>query len=412
MKIAIINMTHKGSTGKIMLNVAETARKSGYIARTYSPMLFNRIKKQSPLVAENHFTWGTLFEGAFHYYGGTLLGLNGFFSYRGTKKLIEELKTFQPDIVHLNNLHNFTINLPLLFKYLKKSKVKVIWTLHDCWSFTGHCPHFTVAKCDKWKSGCHNCSQLKLYPKSMIDTSRIMYQLKKKWFTAVDNMTIVTPSQWLADLVKQSYLRKYPVAVINNGIDLNVFKPVKSDFRVKNKISEGKKVLLGVSMGWSHSKGIDVFVELAKRLDKEQYQIVLVGTDERIAKLLPKNIIAVNQTGSQQELAEIYSSADLFINPTREETYPTVNMESLACGTPVITFKTGGSPEIIDKTCGSVVEYDDIDAMEKGIIRICEERSYSSENCLIRAQSFDMNDRFKEYVKLYENCTHSTERTI
>lgn len=408
MKIAIINMTHKGSTGKIMLQIAQTARDEGYVAKTYSPMLFNRIVKQTHLDDENHFTWGSLPEGAFHYYVGTLLGLNGCFSYFGTRELIKDLKRFRPDVVHLNNLHNFTVNLPLLFRYLKKSKVKVVWTLHDCWSFTGHCPHFAMAGCDKWKKGCYNCPQLSSYPKSMIDTSKVMYHLKKRWFTGIDNMTIVTPSQWLADLVKQSYLKEYPVTVINNGIDLNIFKPQESNFRKKYNIPEGKNILLGVALGWSEKKGIDVFTELDKRLDKEKYQIVLVGTDNATDTLLSDRIISIHQTQNQQELAEIYSVADLFVNPTREETYPTVNMESIACGTPVLTFRTGGSPEIVDKTCGSVVDCDDVDAMVSEIVRICEKSPYSSESCAAGSKMLDMNDRFKEYVKLYENCTHST----
>lgn len=408
MKIAIINMTHKGSTGKIMLQIADVARNKGHEAKTYSPMLFSRIKKQMPLVAENHYTWGNKLENAFHYYMGTLLGLNGCFTYRGTKHLIKELERYQPDVIHLHNLHNFTVNLPVLFNYIKKSGAKVIWTLHDCWSFTGHCPHFVIAKCDKWKDGCYDCTQLRLYPKSMIDTSKLMYGFKKKWFTGIDNMVIVTPSVWLAELVRQSYLCEYPVVVINNGINLNIFKPTKNNFREKYGISENKKILLGVSLGWSRSKGLDVFVELAKRLDSEKYQIVLVGTDDKSDSLLPENIISIHQTSNQQELGEIYSAADLFVNPTREEVFGLVNVESLACGTPVLTFRTGGSPEIPDGSCGSVVECDDIDSLQKEIERICIQMPYSAEKCIERAKNFDMNDRFKEYVKLYENCTYST----
>ena len=215
-------------------------------------------------------------------------------------------------------------------------------------------------------------------------------------------MTIVTPSQWLAGLVKESYLKDYPVRVINNGIDVDVFKPSDSNFRVQHNIPTNKFILLGISFGWGKRKGLDVFVELANRLASNKYQIVLVGTDEKVDKLLPPNIISIHTTQNQKELAEIYTAADLFVNPTREENYPTVNMEALACGTPVLTFKTGGSPEIIDETCGSVVPCDDIDALESEIRRICETNPYSTEDCLKRAESFDMNLRFKEYVKLYE----------
>lgn len=401
-------MTYKGSTGKIMLQIAESAREFNHTVKTYSPIYFNKKNKIKPLVNEHHFNWGSVSESCFHYYVGTIFGLNGLFSHRGTKQLIKQLDNFKPDIIHLHNLHNFTINLPLLFRYIKKENIKVVWTLHDCWAFTGLCPYFTMAKCEKWCDGCHNCPQISAYSKSFMDNSRIMYKLKKKWFTSLDNMVLVTPSQWLAGLVKQSFLGVYSVKVINNGIDLDVFKPTQSDFRNKYNIPETKKILLGVAFGWGKRKGLDVFIELARRLDNEKFQIVLVGTDEKVDKLLPADIISIHRTENQQELAEIYSAADLFVNPTREENYPTVNMESIACGTPVLTFETGGSPEIPDDTCGSVVGCDDIDSMLVEIQSICGNKLYSAENCLRRAKSFDVNNRFKEYVKLYEDCTHST----
>ena len=215
-------------------------------------------------------------------------------------------------------------------------------------------------------------------------------------------MTIATPSQWLADLVKKSFLKDYPVKVINNGIDLSVFKPTESDFRQKNGIGD-KYMLLGVADGWGARKGLDVFVELSKRLNPAKYQILLVGTNDSVDKQLPDNIISVHRTQNQKELVEIYTAADLFVNPTREENYPTVNMESIACGTPVLTFRTGGSPEILDETCGSAVVCDDIDALELEITRIAEEKPFTMENCLIRAKQFDKNERFKEYIGLYQN---------
>jgi len=328
------------------------------------------------------------------------LGCNGIFSRRGTKQLINDLEKFKPDIVHLHNLHMFCINLPMLFSYIKEKNVKVIWTLHDCWAFTGHCPHFLISKCDKWRTGCHHCPQPRVYPKMYLDTSKKMYELKKKWFCGVKDLTIVTPSYWLADFVKQSFLKDYPVQVINNGIDLSVFKPTQSEFRSRYNCDD-KFVLLGVAFDWGRQKGLDVFEELAKRLD-DNYQIVLVGTNDDIDSQLPDNIISIHQTQNQIELAGIYSSADLFVNPTREDTYPTVNMEALACGTPILTFNTGGAPEIPDEFCGSVVELDDIDELENEIIRICNQKPYLQDACLNRGKCFDMYDRFNDYVKLYE----------
>lgn len=400
MRIATLNMVQYGSTGKIMLQIAAATRRQGNVVRTYTPVRFFRGKKESLPDITDHFAWGSRSEAYFHYYAGALLGKNGMFSRKGTKQLIRDLEKFKPDIIHLHNLHSFCINFPMLFGYIKKNNIKVIWTLHDCWTFTGHCPHFVLAKCDKWKTGCHHCPQPRVYPKMYLDTSKKMYELKKEWFCGVENMTIVTPSQWLADLVKQSFLKDYPVKVINNGIDLSVFKPIESDFREKYGLVD-KKIVLGVSFGWGYRKGIDVFQKLAKRLS-DDYKIVLVGTDTATDATLPENIISIHRTDSQIELAKIYTAADVFVNPTREENYPTVNMEAIACGTLVVTFKTGGSPEIVDESCGSVVEVDDVDAMEKEIIRICEEKPYSNLACLERAKTFDMNDRFNEYVELYE----------
>lgn len=400
MNIAEINIVTGGSTGKIMLEIAAVARGKGHIVRTYTPVRYLKSKKFSAPKLDGHYLWGSKAESFVHIYAGTLLGRNGMYSRKGTGELIKKLKEFKPDIVHLHNLHGFCINLPMLFNYLKKNNVKVIWTLHDCWSFTGHCPHFVMANCDKWKTGCHHCPQPRIYPPMYIDTSKKMYELKKKWFCGIENMTIVTPSQWLGDLVKQSYLKDYPVKVINNGINLSVFKPTESDFRAKYGLQD-KKILLGVASSWGKGKGIDVFVELVKRLDNS-YRIVLVGLDRALMPELPENIITIKRTENQTQLAEIYTTADLFVNPTREDTYPTVNMEALACGTPVLTFRTGGSPEIIDESCGSVVDVNDVDSMEREIIRICEDKPYTAAACIERSKSFNMYDRFEEYVKLYE----------
>ena len=221
------------------------------------------------------------------------------------------------------------------------------------------------------------------------------------------DLTIVTPSEWLAGLAKQSYLARYPVNVINNGIDLDVFKPTNGTFRKRYSLTD-KHIVLGVASGWGDSKGLDVFIELASRLDVD-YKIVLVGIEDNIAKQIPHNILCVNRTQNRAELAEIYTVADVFLNPTREDTYPTVNMEALACGTPVVTFKTGGSVEILDQTCGSIVDCDDIDAMEQEIRRVCTEHPYTVRECLERAKSFDRDARYKEYVELYKKIISSAQ---
>ena len=398
-KVAAINMLDCGSTGKIMFQIATAARKGDVIYETYSPKQYYK-KANNSNIKVGHFYYSNKVEGFLHTSLGKIFANNGCHTYIGTKKLIKQLEREEIDCLHLHNLHAFCINLPLLFKYIKKNNIKVVWTLHDCWTFTGHCAHFDMIGCDKWKTGCHDCPQYKEYPKVYWDNSKRMYQKKKNWFTGVKDLTLIVPSQWLANLTRDSFLKEYPVKVIPNGIDLSVFKSTESDFRKRYNI-EDKYVILGVSFGWSLKKGLDVFLELAERLD-EKYRIVLVGTNSELDAQLPENIISIPKTQNQRELAEIYTAADVFVNPTREDTFPTVNLEALACGTPVVTFETGGSPEALDKTCGVVVAKNDINAMQKEIERICEAKPYSKEACVMRAKQFDMNDKFAEYVAAYE----------
>ena len=397
MRVAQINMLPRGSTGKMMLQIARLARENGIEARSYTTQIFLVSGKEARVQEDGLHYFGSFYENMFHNYVGKLLGQNGYYSYFGTKQLIGELKRFAPDIVHLHNIHAHCINLPVLFRFLRRSNIKVIWTLHDCWAFTGGCYHFDMVGCGKWEVGCHHCEQTR---RCAVDTSRPMYAKKRRWFTSVKSMTLVTPSHWLADQVKKSFLKDCSLRVIHNGIDLSIFKPVASSFREKYGLTE-KKIVLGVSFGWSYKKGLDVFIELSKRLP-ESYRIVLVGTDDEIDKKLPANILSIHRTHDQAELAEIYTVADIFVNPTREEVLGLVNIEANACGTPVLTFRTGGSPECIDSLSGSVVDRNDIDAMEREIIRICEEKPCSVEDCVSRAEAFDMNDRFKEYIRLYE----------
>jgi len=329
-----------------------------------------------------------------------VLGNYGFNSRRTTKKLIAELEKISPDIVHLHNLHGHNCDLEMLMDYFRRKKTKLVWTFHDCWAFTAYCPHFVMAKCDKWKTGCHHCPQRKTFS-WFVDRSSWVYKKKKAAFTGLD-LTIVTPSQWLADLVKESFLQQYPVLVVNNGIALDVFKPIPSDFRSRYGIPEDKFVLLGVAIQWVPRKGADVFIRLAERLDPNKFQIVMVGTDDTIDKQLPDNVISIHRTANQKELAEIYSAADLFVNPTREDTYPTVNMESLACGTPVLTFRTGGSPEILDERTGMVVACDDEETLYDSILRIEFQRSFAVKDCVTRAKQFDEEEKYQQYKALYE----------
>ena len=392
MKIVQINATcGKGSTGKICVDISRLLTERNI--ENY--ILYTGDTSEYPLGVCYADRWQIKTEALRSH----MNGLYGFNSRRITNNLLRQLDAIQPDLVHLHNLHGHNCNLEMLSHYLKEKHIKVFWTFHDCWAFTAYCPHFTMAKCEKWKTGCESCPQYHDFS-FWIDRSEALYHKKLELLVGLD-LTIITPSQWLADLVKQSFLQTYPVKVINNGIDLDVFKPTLSDFREKYHIPQDCAVLLGVAFDWGRRKGLDVFAELAKRLDPEKYQIVLVGTNDRIDRSLPPQIISIHRTHNQQELAEIYTAADLFVNPTREDNYPTVNMESIACGTPVLTFDTGGSPEIIDEKSGSVVRYNDIEALGREIIRICEKNCYEKEHLLFKAQEFNRNKRLSEYCHVY-----------
>lgn len=395
-KILHINSVPYGSTCKIMLGIKAAAEAKGFVVRTSSGYSYHPLKE----IPRDHIAVGSALGKLAHTLAAKLTGYNGCFSIIATLQFLHKIEKNNYSIIHLHNLHGWYLNLPILFNYIKKKKLKVIWTLHDCWAFTGHCPHFEMEKCEKWKTGCYHCPRHTEYPKTFVDQSRTMWKLKKRWFTGIENMTLVTPSEWLAGLVEQSFLKEYPVRVINNGIDLNVFKPAESNFRKKYGIPQDKFIILGVAFGWGRRKGLDVFIELAKRLD-ERFQIVLVGTDHNVDKQLPNTIISIHRTENQQQLAEIYTAADVFVNPTREDNYPTVNMEAIACGTPVVTFETGGSPEMIDGTCGTSVACNDIDTLEREILRVYVEKPYSRETCVSHAKRFDMYDKFSEYAKLY-----------
>lgn len=395
MKIVEINYGYKGSTGNIMLNIAKLVREQGDEAYTFSC-----VRKEGSPELHNYF--GSKKENILHRIISVSTGISGTGSVLGTKKLIEEIKKISPDILHLHNLHGWYINLPILFDFIRKNKIKTVWTLHDCWGFTAQCSHFTIEKCYKWKTGCYDCPRYRLYPYTFVDQTKKMWSLKKEWFSKIDDLTIVTPSKWLAELAKQSFLKEYPVKVINNGVDLSIFKPQKNEIRKKFKISDEKHIVLGVASGWGYRKGIDVFVELSKTLDKDKYQIIVVGTDNKIDTQLPDNIISIHRTNNQMELAEIYTEADVFVNPTREEVLGLVNLEANACGTPVITFDTGGSPECINQNSGLVIPCDDIVAMRKGIENICVNKIFSKEDCIDNANKFDINIKYKEYINLYE----------
>lgn len=390
MKIVQVNVTcGAGSTGKICVAVSDLLTQAG----VENHILYTSGHSEHPAGKK----YMSAPEVKLQALKSRITGNYGFQSAAATRRLIAELEQIAPDVVHLHNLHSHNVHLGLLLSYLKGKKIKVFWTFHDCWAFTGYCPHYDMTGCDRWQTGCGDCPQKSRFS-WFIDRSHALYEKKKQLLTGL-NLTIITPSEWLAEQVKRSFLRDCPVRVIRNGINLSVFQPEKSDFRAKYHIGQ-KHILLGVAFDWGQRKGLDVFLRLAQRLDSDKFQIVLVGTDDNIDKQLPSDIISIHRTANQSELAEIYAAADLLVNPTREDTFPTVNMESLACGTPVLTFRTGGSPEIPDETCGRVVDRNDEEALYQAILELMA-HPLNRDDCLRRAAAFDEKDRFREYAALY-----------
>ena len=287
-------------------------------------------------------------------------GRDGFYSKAATKRLLRRLDEIKPDIVHLHNLHGYFINVEMLFNWLARSDCKVIWTLHDCWAFTGHCAHFTYVKCAQWRRHCaydKPCPQLDTYPKTFSKTSVAWnFEQKKRLFTMLspERVQLITPSQWLADLVKESFLSKYEVVVKHNTVDLSAFKTTPSDFRQRYGLEE-KFIILGVANTWTERKGFEDFLQLSGDLD-DKFAIVMVGLTDSQIKQMPTNVVALGRTESKEQLAEIYTAADVFFNPTKEDNYPTVNLEAEACGTPVVTYDTGGCKETIGRTDSTAVD--------------------------------------------------------
>ncbi len=396
MRIVSINTYLFGSTGTIMNNLSQAARSAGMEAWVAAQADFRKRVEPDKYTLQIGSVVGLHQSMLLN----QLFGRGGTYNHFATVSFLKKLSKIKPDILHLHNIHISYLNFPLLFEWIKEQKnLRVIWTLHDCWSFTGHCPHFIISNCNRWKSNCYQCPSLNTYPKSFIDDSKYMYSLKKKCFLGVKNLTFVTPSHWLKERVKESFLKNYPVKTINNGINQEIFLPRKSDFKKKHNI-ENKKMLLGVSFDWGYKKGLDTIIELSKILDSS-YQIVLVGINRQENQAIPKNIITIPRTNNQIELAQIYTAADVFINPTREDTFPTVNIESLACGTPVVTFNVGGSAEIIDKNCGISVNAGDYSGFLQAIQYIVQSDNYTVQSCQNRAKKFTLDKFTQNYLNLY-----------
>lgn len=383
MKVLMINsVCGVGSTGRICTDIADMLLLQGHeckiaYGRGEVPEKYRDISVRI----------GSTFKVYCNVLKSRLFDNEGFNAVGATKKLVRWIKEYDPDVIHLHNIHGYYLNVKILFDYLKTSGKKVIWTLHDCWAFTGHCTHFQVPHCDKWRTECEKCIRVKDYPKALISHAKRNYKRKKQTFCGVPNLTIVTPSKWLSGLVEQSFLSEYQTVVINNGIDLSVFKPTESDFRERFGLTD-KKIILGVASVWEKRKGFNDFLELAKLID-DSYRIVLVGVNDKQLKMLPSSVIGIKRTNNVKELAEIYTAADVLFNPTYEDNYPTVNLEAQACGTPVITYPTGGSVESVpsENVVNSVNEF--------------YELLRSSKELVIAKTSFSKQEKYSDYLNLY-----------
>lgn len=389
MKVLMINsVCGIGSTGRICTDIAQELEKQGHevkIAYGRDAYVPEQFRKYAVRI-------GSDFDVRMHGVKARLRDASGFGSKKATIKFISWVKEYNPDIIHLHNIHGYFINVEILFDYLKKCEKRIIWTLHDCWSFTGHCSHYVYEGCEKWKKQCQNCSHINEYPKSFIDNSFRNFIRKKNIFSDVSNMIIVTPSEWLKYQVKQSFLKEYEIKIIRNGIDLNIFYERVTNLKERYNLN-GRKIILGVSSVWNKKKGLDYFCELSSLIDDE-YKIVLVGIDEKQRRSIPNNILCIEKTNNINELAEWYSCADVFVNPTLEDTYPTTNLESIACGTPVVTFDTGGSPESA-RNYGIVAEEKDVESLYRGIKMISKKRKKQ------KGQVKSIEQMVCEYTNMY-----------
>jgi len=397
--LQINSVVNFGSTGRIVEEIGQLAIKNGW--KSY--IAYGRRKSLKSLSKSKLIKIGSDWDIKLHGLQTRLFDRNGLGSKKATERFIDQIKEIKPDIIHLHNIHGYYLNIEILFNYLSLVNIPVVWTLHDCWSMTGHCTYFDFIGCEKWQTQCYSCPQRREYPSScFIDRSKKNYFLKKTLFTSVKNMTIVPVSQWLSDIVKSSFLSGYPVQVINNGIDMHIFIP-KKGVELRSKLGVGNSfVLLGVASVWSQRKGFGDFIRLSKKIP-EDCKIILVGLNDDHLKKLPSNILGIARTENVEQLVELYSIADLFVNPTWEDNFPTTNLEALACGTPVLTYHTGGSVESIALDSGFIVEKGDISGILDAIKVVKEKKtSYYNNTCRLRAEKyFNKDDRYKEYVNLY-----------
>lgn len=345
---------------------------------------------------------GDLFDHCLHGAQSLLLDRHGLASCGPTKKLIREIEQIKPDLIHLHNIHGFYLNYPILFRYLSTVDIPVVWTLHDCWAFTGHCAWPIHGHCDRFQEQCCHCPlQSKGYPKSfLLDRSRSNFKLKKRYFRSLQDLHLVTVSRWLEQQVRLSFMQDMDIRTIYNGLDTEVFRPSGTP---PTSVTDGHPLVLGVCNAWYDWKGLDDMAALRELLP-DDYEVMVVGVNEDQMHRLPEGITCIRRTDSVRQLAEIYSQADVFVNPSKVESFGMTTAEALSCGTPSIVYDTSACPEVVDNLTGRVVPLGDVNALAKAVKEICSlpGREAMRQACRERAiRLFNRQDRYKEYLQLY-----------
>ena len=393
-----INITANwGSHGKIAEMLGQTVIKAGWQSYIAYGRWYNKSKSQL-------YHIGNPIDEYIHGLGSRLLDNQGLLSHHVTKQLVKYITSIQPDIIHLHNIHGYYLNYPLLFNYLSSSNTPVVWTLHDCWAFTGHCAHYMSVNCKKWMTHCQDCPLKHAYPASwLIDRSYKNFEDKRRLFLSVKKLTIVPVSKWLEKDLRKSFFQDCDIHQIYNGIDTSIYYPEKKKKEILKKyyIPTNKKIILGVASNW-YQKGLGDFIRLSHLVD-ENYVIVLVGLNDKELSNLPKNIIGIKRTESQAELRSLYSSSDVYFNPTWVDNFPTTNIEALACGTPIVVYDTGGCAEAVSPTTGYVVRQGNIKEAHERIKEICEHSKIQYiEECRSQVlNKYNSEQQYKEYYDLY-----------
>lgn len=395
MKVVQINTTvNTGSTGRIAEEIGKLLHQQGHS----SHIAYGRGNNIS---ISSLINIGSQIDVLKHGLKTLLSDRHGYGSIQATKQFVQKLHKLKPDIIHLHNIHGYYLNIEILFQYIRSSRTPVVWTMHDSWAYTGHCTYYDSVDCKKWITECNHCPKTRFYPKSFIDNSKNNFYNKLKLYADLEALYLITPSKWLAMEVSKSFLKDRELHIIHNGVDVSLFRPA---LEVPKRLQGvNNKIILGVASIWDARKGLMDFIKLDQIL-KNKYQIVLIGLTNKQIRNLPASIIGLERTENVTELVKYYNAACVFVNPTIQDNFPTTNLEALACGTPVVTYNTGGSPEAVDALTGRIIDKNDVN----GIAAAVEELNSISKdtlehNCRERAvKMFDKNQRFQDYITLYE----------